>query len=702
MAKFFLLALSALLFVSAPKASMAEQELNDPYLWLEEVESPRSLDFAKSENELTLKALQATPRYAGIESDLRKIILAKDRMPGVTLLHGQLYNFWQDAEHVRGIWRRTSAESYRNENPEWETVLDLDAIAKEENESWVWKGSQCLPSAEQHCLITLSRGGKDASVIREFNLDTKKFVADGFVVPEAKSDISWLDENTLYVGTDFGADSLSESGYPIVAKLWKRGTPLSSATEVFRGEKSDVGAGTSVDFRPEGSYVIHSRLLTFFTSKHWIELNGRKLEVPMPESAVYSGAFDGHLLFTLRDELKTASRSFASGSLVALPIGRIAEGDTARESLSLVFAPSQTRFLVAAYRTRSTILLQVLDNVKGKLLKVTRGGGRWKVESLSLGENGMAAISSVDSLSDDFIASYVDFLTPTSLYFGNALRMGKGFTLLKSAKARFDASDMTSEQLWATSKDGTKVPYFVIHKKDMALDGKNPTLLYGYGGFEIPMTPSYLNATGKVWLEKGGVYVLANIRGGGEFGPEWHKAAQGVNHQRAFDDFIAIAEDLIARKITSPAHLGIRGGSNGGLLTGATFVQRPDLFNAVLVEVPLLDMLRYHLLLAGASWVGEYGNPEDPVMREAILKYSPYQNVRKDQKYPEVFFLTSTKDDRVHPAHARKMAARMREQGHPIFYFENTEGGHGGSANLEQQILWSSLEFSYLFLKLGR
>lgn len=671
----------------------------DEFLWLEEVEGAKALSFAKEQNEKTFASLKGDPNFASIESGIRQIILAKDRLPGVSLQAGKLYNFWQDQTHVRGIWRRTTLASYKTKSPVWETVIDLDALAKSENENWVWKGSTCLAPAEERCLIKLSRGGKDASVYREFDVVSKSFIAGGFELPEAKSDVSWFDLNTLYVGTDFGDGSLTDSGYPMLVKVWARGEPLSKAREVFRGQKTDVASSAFIDIRPEGTFRFIVRSPTFYTSEiYWHTDDGEYLLLPMPTDAQFVGVFKEFFLFSLRTDLK-ADKTYRTGSLVGLPIAAVKNKKSS--PLNVIFTPTKVRFLSSVSRTKNTLLLDVLDKVKGKLLRVSGEKGRWKTDELPLGGNGVANVTSTDSSSDEFIASYTDFLTPTTLNSGDAAKAGGAIQALKASPERFNSSGLTSEQREAVSKDGTKIPYFIVHKKGMKKNGLNPTLLYGYGGFENSLTPWYSGVIGKSWLERGGVFVLANIRGGGEFGPAWHEAALKENRQRAFDDFIAVAEDLIRTGVTKPAHLGIEGGSNGGLLVGATFVQRPDLFNAVLCEVPLLDMLRYHRLLAGASWMAEYGNPDVPAEREYISRYSPFQNVKAGVKYPEVFFLTSTKDDRVHPGHARRMVARMLEQGHQIMYYENTEGGHGGSANLEQSILWSSLEFTYLWKKLA-
>lgn len=678
--------------------------MQDPYIWLEEVEGERALKFASEQSEISIKKLKSDPRFQGLEKEISEILFAKDRLPGVSIVGDTLYNFWQDDKHVRGIWRRTTLKSYMAPSPEWEVVLDLDALAEAEKENWVWSGVKCLPPKNERCLIHLSRGGKDATIVREFDLKNKKFIADGFNIPiEAKTRVNWADEDHIFVGTDFGPGSLTDSGYPMIVKLWRRGQKLEDAVEIFRGEKPDIVSYAFTSYRPEGVTRFAIRSISFFESKTWlIEDKNQLVPVPMPNDADFNTVFKGKLIYSLRNELKRANKTFKAGSIVALPISALKSGESALDQLQLIFEPSKTRFQTGVAATKEYLLIQALDNVNGKILKYELKDDRWIEEEIKFSSAGSAYISSLDTFTNRFLASYQDFVTPTSIYAVETDKNGKTTkTKLKSSPARFNADGIVAEQKTAISRDGTKVPYFIVHKRDLAYNGKNPTLLYGYGGFEISQTPYYSAVTGKVWLERGGVFVIANIRGGGEFGPEWHRAAIRENRQRAYDDFIAVAEDLIKTNVTSPRHLGIRGGSNGGLLTSVAFTQRPDLFNAVVSSVPLADMLRYHKLLAGASWMEEYGDPDDPKMREVILKYSPYHNLKADARYPEVFFTTSTKDDRVHPAHARKMVAKMKELGHPVLYYENIDGGHAGSANLKELVLFTSLEFTYLWQKLA-
>ncbi|WP_413576859.1 prolyl oligopeptidase family serine peptidase [Bdellovibrio sp. HCB290] len=700
----FKFALTIALLAGCSSSSLQKEQIQmaaqsqDPYLWLEEVEGQKPLEFAKAENEVTLKHFKSNPMFKGIEADYRKIFFAKDRVPAVSLTNGELYNYWQDEKNLRGLWRKTTVESYKSGNPKWEIILDLDKLAKAENENWVWKGTVFRKPNYDRVLMYLSRGGKDASVVREFDLKTKSFVKDGFAIPEAKTNASWKDEDTLFVGTNWGPDSLTDSGYPRIVKTWKRGTPLTSAETLAEAKKTDMSISAYTNYDQGKAYHFRQLRSGFYSTKIWFDdPSGESVLIHKPDDAESWGLFKGNLLLELRSDFK----KFKSGSLVALPMDQFSKGEAAMESLQLVFAPTDKRFIQGGCLTKNYFISTVSDNVLTRMEKISFSPPNiWKAEPIALGENGMASCYDSEEESDTYLASYTDFLTPTSTFVANAADATNKLTLLKQSPKRFDASSLTTSRFEANSADGTKIPYFVVHKKDMKLDGNNPTLQYGYGGFQNSMTPGYLSATGKVWSEKGGVYVLTNLRGGGEFGPNWHKSVLKKNRYKVYEDNIAISEDLIKRGITSPEHLAISGGSNGGLLVGATITLRPDLYKAAIISVPLLDMLRYHKLLAGASWMDEYGNPDDPEMREAILKYSPYQKLSPTAKYPEVLVLTSTKDDRVHPGHARKFVARMKEQKHPVYYYENTEGGHAGNANLEQSILWESLKTTYLWEKL--
>lgn len=665
---------------------------SDERLWLEEIESPRALEWVKARNAESRAELEGDLRYKSVAAELRAVLLAEDRIPTPDLAGPWVYNFWQDAKSVRGVWRRTTPEEYRKAAPQWETVLDLDALSAREGENWVWKGDSCLPPAYERCLLTLSRGGKDAAVVREFDAKAKAFVKDGFMLAEAKSDAYWHSADAVFVATDFGPGSLTKSGYPRIVKLWKRGTKLAQARTLFEASKDDTSVSAWTMFAPEGRLSVLSRHKTFWESDKWtISPEGTLEPIALPPSVDLRGWRDGRLFFSLREPLKAAGREFPAGALIAWPLG-------AAPAPELVWAPDEHSSLGGAAFTRGAVYLELLRDVQGSIAVARRDGSSWTVEALSFPAGASLDIASYDPFADRLLVRAEGFTLPTTLLALDEPRAAP--VAWKSIPARFDAQGLAVEQRWALSRDKTRVPYFLVRRQDAPRDGSTPTLLYGYGGFEHSLTPWYPAAAGKTWLERGGAYAVANIRGGGEFGPRWHRAALKENRQLAFDDFLAVAEDLVSSKLTSPRRLGIMGGSNGGLLVGAALTQRPELFNAVVVQVPLLDMLRYHTLLAGHLWVGEYGNPDDPAMAAVIGRYSPYQNAKAEPKYPQTLVITSTKDDRVHPGHARRFVARLLELGQPVLYFENMEGGHSAAANLEQRVRRQALEFTYLLRRL--
>ena len=557
-------------------------------------------------------------------------------------------------------------------------------------------------------MLSLSRGGADASVLREFDTRAKRFVDatdGGFTLPEAKSSVDWIDADTLFVATDFGPGSMTDSGYPRIVKRWRRGTPMSAAVTVFEAQSKDVAVNVSVDRTPGFERTVVGRATDFYNSKSWLlEKDDKLTPIDYPSDAGFS-FWRERVLIELKSDWPLPDRTWPRGSMLTADAAAYLKGE---RRFTALFTPTATRSLGSVTTTRDRVLLSILDNVAGRVEEWRPQGAQWtkrEVQAPFPGTLGVRALhdpllGAEDALAERYLLTYTDFLTPDSLMLGST-----GSDARESLKSRprfFDSAGMKVEQRFAKSKDGTRVPYFVVWPKDAKADGKNPTLLYGYGGFEVPMLPWYSGGFGSAWYEHGGVLVVANIRGGGEFGPAWHRAAIMQNKQKSYDDFAAVAEDLIATKVTSARHLGIEGGSNGGLLVGAVMLQRPELFNAVVCQVPLLDMQRYHKLLAGASWVAEYGDPDKPEEWAVIRKYSPYQNLRKDAKLPKVLFITSTRDDRVHPGHARKMAARMAEQGHAHLYYENIEGGHGAAADNQQRADMMALEFSFLWQQLAR
>ncbi len=679
-------------------AVMAETSA-DPFLWLEEVRGEKALEWVKRQDARTEGELKSDPLYAPLLNDATAILTAQDRIPYVSHRGGQLYNFWQDGEHVLGLWRRTTPASYKTAAPAWETLIDFDKLSADEGKKWSFKGASCLAPDFARCLISISPDGGDAVEVREFDIPTKSFVKDGFSLPVNKSTVDWIDIDTVLVGTDFGASSTTTSGYPAVSKIWKRGQTLAEAKTVYEGKVEDTAVWPSVVETPEGAIPMVTRAVTFFDSETYlIGADGGAARLPLPLFAQFQGVFKRQALFSLRQDWAAPDGvTYRQGSLLAFPLDEW-RASGAAPRLSLLFAPTERTAVEGVGYTRDTLFVTTLDNVRGRVYAMRFEGDAWSApEAVNLPQNGAVSIADADTYSNVVMFNYEDFLTPDSLTWSSD--DGAHLETVKSLPARFDAARHRIDQFEAVSKDGTKIPYFVVAPKDQA--GPLPTLLYAYGGFEVSMTPGYGQVSGKLWLERGNVYVLANIRGGGEFGPRWHEAGLKQNRQRVYDDFQVVAEDLIARKITTPKQLGISGGSNGGLLMGVSFTQRPDLFNAVLCDVPLLDMLRYTKLPPGASWIAEYGDPDAPEERAAIEKYSPYQNLKDGVAYPRVFFLTSTADDRVHPGHARKMAALMESKGYPFLYFEEMEGGHGAATNQKQRAAQLAMQFVYLARRLG-
>ncbi len=704
-------AVSSLKTASEPETTpltAAEPEsgpnLEDPFIWLEEVEGEEALTWAAEQNALSIPRLQGDSRFEGIRDAIETVLTSDDRIPSPGLVNGQVYNFWQDDEHIRGLLRRTSLDSYHSDNPQWETVIDIDLLATVENANWVYKGRICLPGNPSRCLLRLSDGGKDAVVLREFDLENKNFVDGGFSVDEAKTNVDWVDANTLIIGTDFGPGSVTTSGYARTLRLWRRGTDINDAEQIIEVGLEDMSVGINTVAEDDARYSFVTRRPDFFTEQNWLVTpDGALAEIPFPIDVNLQGVFGDRLIALMRSDWSpTEDVTYPAGSLIAMDLASSISNSVATE-VSVILDPNvndELDAISAVAITRDSIYISALKDVSGKLLRVRSGAGAepaWSVATIELPENGAIRLVSADDYSDTLMVSYQSFLTPSALYLINGDEQPEA---IKALAPQFDAEPYLVEQQFVASADGTSIPYYIVRAADAPMDGSTPTRLTAYGGFELSRTPAYVSAQSQVWLQQGGAYVLANIRGGGEYGPQWHQTALLENRQRVFDDFIAVAEDIIERGLTSPAHLGITGGSNGGLLVTAAMVQRPDLYNAIISAVPLIDMLRYHLLLAGASWTAEYGNPDIPAHYDFISEYSPFQNVRADADYPEIFLWTNPKDDRVHPGHARKMAARMLEQGHELIYFENAEGGHGGGANLGQLAVTQAMEVIYLLQKL--
>jgi len=695
------LALAAAGVAAGPAQAEGARAVSDPYQWLEGVEDPKALEWVKQQNAKAEAELAGTPEFRRLESELLAIYDSDDKIPAVYKQGDWYYNFWRDRNNPRGVWRRTTLDEYRKPRPQWEVLIDLDALNQAEGENWVWHGADCLRPDYTRCLVALSRGGADADVTREFDLSTKSWVEDGFFRDEAKGALQWIDRDTVYVFTDFGEGSLTSSGYPRIVKEWKRGTPLAEARVVYEGQDGDMYISAGRDHTPgfERDFVV--RTIAFYNDELYLRnADGSLSKVDAPNSAQKSVRREW-IALELREPWTVGGRTYQAGSLLAARFDDFMAG---KREFEVLFEPTDTTSLAGASFTRNHLVLNVLDDVKNRLFVLTPGTDGWSRRPLAgLPEFGTVSAQAVDAdQSDALWITVTDFLTPTTLMLGDAGEGAAAPEVLKTMPAFFDASRHVVEQHFATSKDGTRVPYFLVRPKDLAYDGSNPTLLYGYGGFEISLTPGYSGGVGKGWLEKGGVYAVANIRGGGEYGPRWHQAALKQNRHRAYEDFAAVAQDLIDRRITSPAHLGIRGGSNGGLLTGNMLVQYPELFGAVVIQVPLLDMQRYNKLLAGASWMAEYGDPDKPEEWEFIRTFSPYHLFDPSKDYPPTLLLTSTRDDRVHPGHARKMMAKMLEAGKDVRYYENIEGGHGGAADNRQAAHMDALYLTFLWQQLAR
>ncbi len=679
---------------------------DDNFLWLEDVQGDAALAWVRERNQHSEAALQAAPGFAAMRADILAVLDSTEQIPYVQRCGDWLYNLWKDANHPRGLWRRTTLVEYRLPAPAWQTVLDIDALALDEGENWVWAGATWLGPTYQRCLLALSRGGADARVVREFDAERLAFVDGGFTLPEAKSSVEWIDIDHVYVGTDFGRGSMTSSGYPRIVKRWQRGLPLATARTVFEVEMTDVLATVQVDHTPGFERTVFTRVPKFFTSQISLLQGTRLVPVEKPLDAELSFWRDC-VLIELRSDWDLGQTRWPQGSLLMADAAAYLKG---QRQFKALFTPSAGCALISFTATRHTLLLTISDNVTSRLQAWHVDRGQWQLRDIAAPPLATLSASALhdpvlssDPLAEAYLLNVTAFLEPESLQLGQTACAGH--ELLKARPAMFDATGMRVEQLWATSRDGTQVPYFVVWPPGAKADADNPTLLYGYGGFEVSLQPAYSGALGRCWTGRGGVYVQANIRGGGEFGPGWHQAAVGVNKQNSYDDFAAVAEDLIARKITRAQRLGIKGGSNGGLLVGAVMMQRPELFNAVVCQVPLLDMRRYHRLLAGASWMAEYGDPSRKEDWAWIARYSPYHQVKPASdgaRYPRVLFTTSTRDDRVHPGHARKMAARMLEHGHGLLYWENLEGGHGGAADNNQRAQMMALEYSFLWQQLGR
>ncbi|HVR42997.1 MAG TPA: prolyl oligopeptidase family serine peptidase [Thermoanaerobaculia bacterium] len=683
----------------------------DPYAWLEEIDGEVALAWVREQNERTRLELASTPGFQSMYEEALAVLGSESRIPSLTFKGRDLYNLWRGPENPRGIYRRTTLEQLRSGDPQWTTVIDVDELSRREGTPWVFKGMSCLPPEHRRCLVSLSPGGGDAVEIRELDSRTFRFVSEGFFLPTAKSSVEWIDENAIVVGTDFGPGSMTDSGYPRIVKVWKRGTPLVEAATLYEGDPSSVSVSARRLRTATGDIDLVHEGTTFWTADHYLVsglgssgegATARLTKLELPETAVVNDGFRGRLVITLKEEWSRAGRTFRSGSVV-LADPRVLTG--APGEIEVLVEPTAGAIVEDVEVADEVIYVTMLDQVRGRLYRFRPAAEGWT--QVPLPDNGAVSVMTVHGESGDALVKFESFVVPPTLYLVEGRAAAVSPAVVAAQEPTFDGSRFDVTQQFAVSRDGTRVPYFVVAPKGMLGDGSRPTHIFSYGGFRNSLTPSYsgsyeqhYGAYGRLWLEPGGVFVLANIRGGGEFGPEWHASVLKENRRKVFEDFEAVAEDLVRSGITSPSHLGIEGRSNGGLLTLATMVRRPDLYGAVISGAPLADMRRYHEMLAGASWMAEYGDPDVPAESAYLSKYSPYQNLRADADYPPLFVYASTRDDRVHPGHARKVVAKKLDQGHEVWYWENIEGGHGGSSTNEQLAWRIALSYAHLWRNL--
>lgn len=690
----------ALLALSTTALAQTPAPATDPNAYLEDIHGARALDTVKRWNTQSLAALETKPGYARYRQRALDLLQA-DRQIATPdqILGDQVLNLWQDKTNVRGLWRVASLASFTSGKPVWRTLIDVDALGKAEGKSWVWKGATCRSPSYDRCMVELSNGGGDAVVEREFDIPSGKFVTDGFVVPSFKTGLNWAGPNALYVATDFGPDSLTKSGYPRTVKRWQRGTPLAAATIVTSATPDDVGIETNVFFEGDRRYALVSRNVDFFHSKRsHIADDGRLVPSPLPDDAVMSTVLDGRLIATLASDW----HGIPSGSVIAYSIADVLAGRA--PTIERVLVPTATQAVEQVDSSKSALWVKMLDDVSGQLVSLTRGAdGVWTRGVATLPTASTIHLEATAGRDDVAFAVVENFLSPPALY---AVRPNAKPVAVDTLPARFDASTMQVEQRFATSKDGTKIPYFLVRKKGTT--GPVPALVHAYGGFRNAQTPTYLvdqpyrsGPAGLFWVEEGNAFVLANIRGGGEYGPRWHQIPLRENRQKAYDDLHAVGDDLVRTGVSAKRKIAVSGRSNGGLLVGVAMEQRPDLYGAIVMGSPLLDMQRYSHLSAGASWIGEYGDPDKPADWAFISKYSPYQNLKRGVRYPTPFIYTSTEDDRVHPGHARKFAARLEAYGDPFFYYENPEGGHAAGADKIEDAKRAALVTVYLNAQLA-
>ncbi|USA61675.1 prolyl oligopeptidase family serine peptidase [Qipengyuania citrea] len=697
-------ALAAALAFAPTTIAAQDTDADDPYIWLEEIQGERALAKVDQWNADTEAVLTDQPEYPLAKAWAKQILDDTRQIALPDAIQGDMVtNLWRDADNPRGLWRIASLESYMAGAPEWRVLIDVDKLGEDEGQSWVWHGANCLAPDYARCLIALSPGGTDADVVREFDVTTGRFVDGGFTLPEAKSNVAWFDEDTLFVGTDEGEGSLTDSGYPRLVKLWDRGTDFSTARQIAEGEQADISASGFSVLDGDTRWRFVNRSPSFWTNQiSLVKADGSTVPLPLPEDAEFEAVLNGLVIAKLNSALETTGGTEQPGALVAWSLQSVLDGSD--PAPFAVFRPSDTQAIEEVAASETKLWVKVLDDVSGKLIELSPGQSGWTARDMELPANSTVQIADTSGTGDTAFVTVESMLTPPTLY---AVPSEGEAVAIASEPAQFDASKFTVEQKFATSKDGTKVPYYLVRPKDA--QGPLPTLIHAYGGFRAAQTPKYLTAEpyrsgplGLFWVESGNAYVLANIRGGGEYGPRWHEDALREKRQNSFDDFHAVADDLVASRLTTPGHIAASGRSNGGVLVGAVANQRPDLYGAIISGSPLIDMRRYNKLLAGASWMAEYGNPDVREDWAFMREWSPYQNMSDGPDVPAAFYYLSTLDDRVHPGHARKAAAKHEAYGQTFYYHEYREGGHSVGSDHEEDAKRAALLLSYLNREIGK
>ena len=649
---------------------------DDPYLWLEEVEGSEALSWIEQQNERTLSGFGDT--YWQADSiTLANLLDRPDNIPFVRRRGNLLFNYWKDAGNPRGLWRTTSLESYRAEIPEWSVLLDLDELARLEDKDWIWSSATVCSQDHNLAMIGLSPGGSDAAEQREFDLSSRSFKPDGFQLPCSKSRVSWLDPDTLIVMSPIGDGMETTSGYARTVRIWRRGETFADAPVTFEvpQEYMLVGASRVPKREPETLWFVS--LPSFFEREYWIgDRTGSQHKLDLPKDAD-AELFANSLLVRLRTDWQAGDASYDAGSLLSIDFDQFLSGS---RNFKVLFTPNERRVLQYWLWSGDELVLSILDNLQ-PIFQVLSADGESPAALSGLPQIGVVSVAGLDADPEDadgtLIASSQDPLTPPTLMIQS--NRDNDWDLLKGAPAAFDAAGLVSTRHEAISSDGERIPYFQIGPEGAA-NGEAPVHLYGYGGFEASMLPSYRIGVGKLWLERGGTSVIANIRGGGEFGPSWHEAGRREKKHLSHDDFAAVAADLVSRGVARPERIAAEGGSNGGILISNMFTRFPERFGALFCTIPLIDMYRYTKLLAGASWIAEYGDPEDPEDWAFLQTYSAYHQVQPPEagmRYPKLLLATTRRDDRVHPGHARKMAAKLQAIGHEAYFYEPAAGGHG-------------------------